>query len=75
MTIRALRQRAGIAQEQLALEAGIDRGYMGRLERGESSPTLETILKMLPVLQVSFPEFAGEFEGALRRAARKKTAR
>jgi transcriptional regulator with XRE-family HTH domain len=45
---------------------------MGRLERGASSPTLDTVLKMLPILQVSFPEFASEFEAALRRAARKK---
>lgn len=65
-TVRALRKRAGIAQEQLALAASVDRGYMGGLERGEHSPTLETIYKLLPHLRVTLVEFMEEFERQLR---------
>ena len=64
-TIRELRQRAGLAQERLALEAGVDRGYMGGLERGLHSPTLETVYKLLPALGVDFIEFARVLERIL----------
>jgi len=64
-TVRTLRKRAGIAQEELALLAGVDRGYMGSLERGEHTPTLETIYKLLPVLNLTLTEFAVEFERVL----------
>jgi transcriptional regulator with XRE-family HTH domain len=70
MTVRVLRNRIGLAQEKLALEAGNDRSHMSGLERGKHTPTLETILRFLPYLKVSFPEFATEFEKCLRRARR-----
>jgi len=64
-TVRCLRKRIGLAQETLALETGIGRSYMGALERGLHSPSLNTIYQLLPVLRVSFPEFAQEFENNL----------
>lgn len=64
-TVRRLRLQAGKSQEQLAFDAGVDRGYMGGLERGQHSPTLETVYKLLGPLGVSFAEFAGEFERIL----------
>ena len=64
-TVRALRRRAGISQEQLALRSGIDRGYMSGLERGLHSPTLGTIYRLLPVVGVSFAEFAAELDRQL----------
>jgi transcriptional regulator with XRE-family HTH domain len=70
MAVRGLRARIGLAQETLALEAGVDRAYMSGLERGKHTPTLETVLRFLPLLQVSFPDFAIEFDKCLRRARR-----
>ena len=70
MTIRVLRERLGIAQEKLALEAGKDRAHMSNLERGTHTPTLATVLHFLPYLKVTFPEFAVEFDKCLRRARR-----
>lgn len=64
-TIRILRERRGISQEELARQAGIDRGYMGGLEREKHTPTLEVIYKLLPALGISFVEFAAEFERVL----------
>ena len=60
-TIRELRSEKDLAQETLAYTAGVDRGYMGVLERGASTPTLETIFKLLPVLDVDFVTFADVF--------------
>lgn len=70
--VRSLRSESGIAQERLALETEIDRGYMSSLERGLHTPTLETIYKLLPVLGVTFAEFAAEFEKSLIAVTRKK---
>lgn len=70
MTLRTLRLKAGIAQEALALEAGIDRGYMSALERGRYSPTLDTIYKLLGPLAITFVEFAQEYDASVRRVMR-----
>ena len=71
ITIRDLRSKKGIAQEALALEALVARGYMGTLERGESTPTLETIFKLLPQLDIDFVQFAELLQANLKRAKRK----
>lgn len=70
MAVRNCRRRIGLAQEKLALEAGVDRAYMSGLERGKHNPTLLTILRFLPHLKVSFTDFAAEFEKCLRRVRR-----
>lgn len=44
--VREIRLDSGIAQEALALMAGVERSYVGRLERGQSQPTLAVILKI-----------------------------
>jgi transcriptional regulator with XRE-family HTH domain len=64
-TVRIVRMRRGISQETLAQEAGLDRGYMGSLEREKHTPTLESVYKLLPVLGISFVEFAVEFDRVL----------
>ena len=64
-TVRILRTNRGISQENLAKLAGVDRGYMGSLEREMHTPTLESIYKLLPALGISFVEFASEFERVL----------
>lgn len=69
-TIRALRRERGIAQDRLALEAGIARGYMGELERGMHAPTLVIICRCLAALDVSAVDFAARFEHCLRHPGR-----
>jgi transcriptional regulator with XRE-family HTH domain len=71
MTVRALRLRAGLSQETLALDAGVGRAYMSALERGLHNPTIGMAYRLLPHLNVSFAEFAAEFERNLRSARRK----
>ena len=70
-TLRTLRLRIGYAQERFAYEAEIDRSYFGKLERGGCTPTLETIYRFLPLLQITFLQFAEEFERSLRKERRK----
>lgn len=48
--IRELRLDAGVSQEALAHMANVERSYCGRIERGESQPTLYVILKIAAAL-------------------------
>ena len=51
--IRSMRQLENISQEQLALLTGIDRSYLGRIERGEVNLTVEKIYEIASVLKIS----------------------
>jgi len=44
--IRARRKENGISQDALALECGLDRSYMGRIERGEVNITVEKLYQI-----------------------------
>jgi transcriptional regulator with XRE-family HTH domain len=53
LVLRALRKRAGMSQEQLALNADLQRNYISLLERGMNSASIKTLFKLASVLQVS----------------------
>jgi transcriptional regulator with XRE-family HTH domain len=42
-TIKALRQAAGISQEELAYRANIHRTYISQIERGIKAPTVVVV--------------------------------
>lgn len=44
--IRARRRDLGMSQEGLAHEAGLDRSYVGRIERGEHNLTFSALVKI-----------------------------
>ncbi|WP_341281684.1 helix-turn-helix transcriptional regulator [Paenibacillus sp. FSL H8-0537] len=48
--IRTLRKIRGLSQEQLALRADINASYMGQVERGEKSPTVDVLGKIAAAL-------------------------
>ncbi|GGG74830.1 helix-turn-helix domain-containing protein [Paenibacillus radicis (ex Gao et al. 2016)] len=48
--IRNLRKERGLSQEQLALRAEINASYMGQVERGEKSPTVDVLGKIAGAL-------------------------
>lgn len=50
--LRALRSAASLSQETLAHTAGLHPTFISNVERGYSSPTLETILKLAGALAV-----------------------
>ena len=51
-----LRKEKGLAQEELAYICNIQRSYMGVIERGEKSVTLNTIEKIAKGLNISITE-------------------
>jgi transcriptional regulator with XRE-family HTH domain len=47
-----MRKRRGFSQEQFAHEAGLDRSYMGGIERGERNLTLVNLQRLADALDV-----------------------
>ena len=41
-----MREAMGVAQDQFALMASVDRSYYGKLERGERQPSLGLLLRI-----------------------------
>lgn len=50
--LRRLRAGQDITQEELAERAGLNRNYVGMIEREENAPTVDTLEKLAEVLQV-----------------------
>jgi transcriptional regulator with XRE-family HTH domain len=51
-TIRRERVGLGISQEALAVDANLDRSYMGGIERGEHNLTIMNLVKISQALKV-----------------------
>jgi transcriptional regulator with XRE-family HTH domain len=60
--IRTLREEMGISQEELAHRSGIDRSYMGAVERGERNVSLRNILRIADGLGVLTSALFDRFE-------------
>ena len=51
--VRASRRALGLTQEELAEKVGISASFMGHIERGSRVASLETLVALCNVLQVS----------------------
>ena len=60
--IRALREQAGVSQEEFAEIAGLDRAYYGGVERGERNIAAINLIRIAVALKIEvgelFPEQA-----------------
>jgi transcriptional regulator with XRE-family HTH domain len=65
--VRLLRAQEGYSQEDFAQQAGIDRSYYGRIERGEANPTLRNIAAIAAVFGISVTELFEELPKTGRR--------
>ena len=54
--VAELRKNAGYSQERFAFKCGVDRTYVGVVEHGEKSPTLNTIEKIANALDIPMSE-------------------
>ncbi len=52
VVLRRLRTEAELTQEQLGLDADLQRKYISSLELGEKAPSLETVLKIANGLHI-----------------------
>ena len=49
--LRRMRKEAGLSQEQLALNADIQRNFVSLLELGQKQPTITTLFKLAEALR------------------------
>lgn len=55
-SIRALRQRSGLSQRQLAMRMQVPRTYVSKIENEKATPTLSSLERLATALEVSLPD-------------------
>lgn len=58
--LRHIRLEKGLTVEALAAAAGLDKGFLSRLERGTKRPSVETVLRLSAALDVPIGLLFGE---------------
>ncbi|WP_027015317.1 helix-turn-helix domain-containing protein [Comamonas composti] len=62
IAVRTFRLELGGAQEELTALAGVERSHMGKIERGEHSPSLALVLRIATALEISGTELMAATE-------------
>lgn len=57
--LHSLRTAQGMTLDRLAAESGLDKSYLSRLERGQKSPSIATVLKLSDALDVTMDQLFG----------------
>lgn len=59
------RKKAGLTQEALGFEAGLERVFISWIETGKSQPTFQTMRKLSLALKCSVAELVAEAEALI----------
>ncbi|MDF2610551.1 MAG: sinR 6 [Lachnospiraceae bacterium] len=59
--VRIIRNSKGLSIEELAHRADISNTHLGHIERGDRSPTVEMLGKIVIALDISFAELFSDF--------------
>ena len=54
--LRRVRVANDVSQERLAFDAGVDRSYLGGMDRGEENPTVDILDKLAATLGIGLGE-------------------
>lgn len=65
LAVRNRRQAAGLSQETLGLESGVQRNFISLIETGQSQPTISTIFKLAHALGMKPSKLVAEAEKLL----------
>lgn len=60
LNLRRLRTALKLPQDDLAVDADIDRAHVSRIERGEENPTILALAKLAKALNAPITEFFRE---------------
>lgn len=63
--LKEARLASGLSQETLALMADVERSYWGRVERGQSQPTVYVLLKIAAAIGMEAAALMSQIESAL----------
>jgi transcriptional regulator with XRE-family HTH domain len=62
LALAEVRKERGLTQEELSLATGVHRNYIGGMERGERSPTVEKVAVLARRLDVSLEDLFARAE-------------
>ena len=65
--LRKHRLAAGLSQEQLGLESGVQRNFISLIETGQNQPTISTIFKLATALNVKPSKLVADAEKLIDR--------
>jgi transcriptional regulator with XRE-family HTH domain len=65
--LRRVRLAAGLTQEQLGLEAGVQRNFISLIETDQNQPTIGTVVKLARALGMQASELVAEAERSPKR--------
>lgn len=57
--VRAARRLASLTQEQVSLRSGVDRASVVRIEQGQQSPTVDTLIRIAAAIGVPLRDLVG----------------
>ena len=60
-TIRKVRESQGLTQAELAISIGLNRNYIGMIERGERNPSFLSLYKVISGLKMTVPQFFSHY--------------
>lgn len=66
MTLRRIRVKNGLSQEDVAFETDVSRSYISDLERGVKEPSLSIIFRLCKILKIRPSEFIVKLENRLK---------
>jgi len=67
VVLRRLRYAAGLSQEQLGLESGVQRNFISLIETGQNQPTIGTIFRLATALGVKPSKMVADAEKLIDR--------
>jgi transcriptional regulator with XRE-family HTH domain len=73
--VRRIRIAKGISQERLAFDSGIDRSYLGGIEREGENPTVDLLDRLARTLEVPLAELFAEVNRQERKSVGLKRGR
>lgn len=73
--VRSTRIATGISQDRMALAAGVDRSFFGKLERGERQPSLGIMLRIAAALGVTGTQLMALTEQVIADNAKVKSSK
>ena len=65
--LRRLREERGLSQEELGYESGYHRTYISQLERGQKSPSIQTIFQLARALNLKPRELVKAVEDKINK--------
>ncbi|MEX1030801.1 MAG: helix-turn-helix transcriptional regulator [Paenibacillaceae bacterium] len=61
-SLREFRKEAGLSQDELSFQSGVDRSYISEIENGLKAPSILTILALTGSLKIKPSDLMDRFE-------------